>query len=300
MHESPQDLMVARKMLAGSSPFAQIAFVSGAGRRCELGGLYQGASAFLVCGGPSLEALELTELARRGIFSLAMNNAWSVVRPTAQLSVDNPQKFLSAGWLDPGVLKFTPARHADVLIREPAPVGHPIVTRRRVRDCPATFLFIRNDHFDHTTWTKRRGMQSLNWGQHPKRPDSLGIASVRSCMLAGLHLLYALGFRRVFIIGADFHMGAARPYAWGQSKGAGGISHNLRSYQILDQRFAALDPLWRANGFDVWNATPGSAMRSLRRIAYPTALELASASSAGPIDAAGWYDTTDIPQEPNR
>jgi hypothetical protein len=43
---------------------------------------YRGRHAFLVLSGPSLAATDLSQLARRGIVSMGVNNSWAVHRPT--------------------------------------------------------------------------------------------------------------------------------------------------------------------------------------------------------------------------
>ncbi|MFN5959805.1 MAG: hypothetical protein ACK462_17910, partial [Planctomyces sp.] len=48
----------------------------------SLSGFYRGRSAFLILSGPSLTQLDLSALNKRGIVTMAVNNAWAVHRPT--------------------------------------------------------------------------------------------------------------------------------------------------------------------------------------------------------------------------
>ena len=54
----------------------------------SLGGFYKGRSAFLVLSGPSLNDIDLTQLNRRGIVTMGVNNSWTVHRPTLWTCVD--------------------------------------------------------------------------------------------------------------------------------------------------------------------------------------------------------------------
>ena len=63
------------------------------GHNLFLGDLYRGAAAFLICGGPSLLTHDLTQLQQRGVITLAVNNAATVVRPNLWCCVDDPGNF---------------------------------------------------------------------------------------------------------------------------------------------------------------------------------------------------------------
>ncbi|MFO0081170.1 MAG: hypothetical protein ACK55O_00955, partial [Phycisphaerales bacterium] len=74
----------------------------------SLGGFYRGRSAFLILSGPSLTQIDLSALNKRGVVTMAVNNAWAVHRPTLWTCVDDPGRFIDTGWKDPGILKFVP------------------------------------------------------------------------------------------------------------------------------------------------------------------------------------------------
>lgn len=83
------------------------------GRAAPLGGIYRGQSVFLVCSGPSLSGHDLSLLQQRGIVSLAVNNAATIIRPQLWVSVDDPGNFCDAIWRDPGIWKFVPQGHLE-------------------------------------------------------------------------------------------------------------------------------------------------------------------------------------------
>lgn len=88
------------------------------GRPSGLAGLYYGADMFMIGGGPSLRDLDLSQLQRRGIVSLGMNNVGAYVRPNIWIHGDPPHKFHHAIWYDPGIIKLTPRAKLWNVLRE--------------------------------------------------------------------------------------------------------------------------------------------------------------------------------------
>jgi hypothetical protein len=88
------------------------------GRALHLENLYHGSSCFLVLSGPSSLTNDLSLLRRRGIYTLAVNNAATIIRPNAWVFVDPPEKFHSSIWLDPAVTKFVHQRFLEYSLRE--------------------------------------------------------------------------------------------------------------------------------------------------------------------------------------
>lgn len=119
-----------------------------------LRGILAGGAAFLIGGGPSANDLPLELLAKRGIWSLAVNNSAGHprIRPQAFVCSDPPSKFSHSIWLDPGIMKFVPS---------PKMSGRRAHLRRRTRrgfrglkrtvtQCPNVWGFQRN------SWEERR------------------------------------------------------------------------------------------------------------------------------------------------
>src|SRR5690349_15908250 len=78
----------------------QTAFRDFHGRALHLDNLHFGASCFVVLSGPSSLQCDLSQLQSRGIWSLAVNNAGTLIRPNGWVFVDPPDKFHNAIWLD--------------------------------------------------------------------------------------------------------------------------------------------------------------------------------------------------------
>lgn len=248
---------------------------------------YRGRSAFLMLAGPSLNQLDLSQLTKRGIATMAVNNAWAVHRPTLWTCVDDPGRFIDTGWKDPGILKLVPMAHFDRRLRIQLEDGKMADSAFRVRQMPGVLFYRRNDQFDHRRFLKA---DTVNWGQDGESTDSLGIKGKRSVMLAALHLLHYLGFKTVYLIGADFKMAPDQKYAFAENRSPQSIRHNNVLYDSLKQRFAALRPHFENNGFTVLNATPDSALDTFDRIGFGEAVARAGSECGKPVNTQGWYE----------
>jgi len=259
----------------------------------SLGGFYKGRSAFLVLSGPSLNDLDLTQLDRRGIVTMGVNNSWTVHRPTMWTCVDDPGRFIDTGWKDPGVLKFVPVCHWGRKLRIQAMDGTMRDSAYRVAQMPSVLFFRRSNHFDHERFLTG---DTVPWGNDPKSTDSLGIKGKRSVMLVALRLLHHLGFRTVYLLGCDFRMAANHKYAFDETREAAAIKHNNVLYDSLSRRFEALLPHFEKHRFRVVNCSPGSGLGVFERMTYEDAIAAASAECSKPINTQGWY----TPVEANR
>jgi len=247
---------------------------------------YRGKSAFLVLSGPSLAQLDLAQLNRRGVVTMAVNNAWSLHRPTLWTCVDDPGRFIDTGWKDPGILKIVPVSHFDKRLRVQNPDGSFRASAFKVRQMPGVLFYRRSDHFDHGRFLKN---DTINWGQDGEHTDSLGIKGKRSVMLAALHLLHYLGFRTVYLLGCDFKMAGDRKYAFDENRSAQAIRHNNILYESLHKRFEALKPHFDQQGFKVINCSAGSELSVFERMEFADAVEAAGAECGKALNTAGWY-----------
>ncbi len=229
----------------------------------DLPSRYLGASAFLICGGPSLATMDLAKLRQPGIMTFGVNNSVKTYRPDFWTHVDSSDRFLRSAFLDPRIMKFTPAGLQNGLLFDSDKWEY---LDTRVKDCPNVVYYGRHTGFNPSDFLQAG---SICWGN--EAPNGGG----RSVMLVALRLLYELGFRRVFIIGADFKMSAEHTYAFRQSRAAGAVANNTKLYQILNERFAALRPHFEAAGFHVYNCTPGGGLTAFPRMSYELAIEAA-------------------------
>ena len=247
---------------------------------------YRGRRAFLVLSGPSLATVDLSQLSRRGIVSMGVNNSWAVHRPTLWTCVDEPRRFLDVGWKDPGILKVIPAEHARGRLRVQLGGERFRASQFTVRDMPSVLLYRRSDFFDPKRFLDR---DTVSWGCASRFTDTLGIKGKRSVMLAAVGLLQHLGFSEVYLVGADFRMDAGHRYAFSEWRSRDAIRHNQMLYSALDRRFAALRPAFERVGFRVLNTTPGSGLKAFDHIDYGEAVGRAAAECGKEFTTEGWY-----------
>ena len=74
-------------------------FFTREGASMPLIGHYRGGSAFLLCNGPSMAKLDLTQLNKPGIMTFGMNNGAKTFRPNFWTCVDDPKRFLKSIWI---------------------------------------------------------------------------------------------------------------------------------------------------------------------------------------------------------
>lgn len=245
-------------------------------------------SAFLVASGPSLRKVDLRQLEQRGIFSMAINNAWSMFRPTAWTFSDSVGSFIEQGWFDPGIMKFVPAPQKEGRIVRKVE-GEFKELDWRAWQMPNCWFYNRDSQFDHKTFLTST---TVNWGQDDGKEDALGLKGGRSTLLAGFRLLTVLGFTRIYLLGVDFEMGGENGnYAFEQERTPQSIKGNNQTYEILHRRFDALKPELERFGIKVYNCNPDSKLKTFEFLDYNEAVQQATENClASGIDTSGRYD----------
>lgn len=247
-----------------------------------LGDMYRGRSAFLICGGPSFGQLNHDLLRQPGILTMGINNSVKTFRPNLWVSVDDPSHFIRSTWLDPTITKFVPICHANKRIFNNDAWRW---TPWQVRDCPAVHYYKRNEHFQADQFLHE---DTFNWGNHKNHGGG------RSVMLVAVRLLFHLGIRRVYLLGADFKMDEKTRYHFEQSRSTSSIRGNMSTYQKLNGWFKELRPRFEREGFHVFNCNPDSHLTAFDHVPYEQAIGQALAEW-GNIDVAtertaGLYD----------
>jgi hypothetical protein len=248
---------------------------------------WKGCAAFLVCGGPSLKSLPYHRLAERGICSLGINNVAGLVPVKAFTCCDPAMKFHHGIWLDGGVIKLVPKRRLGTSIRVKQD-GVFQTSSVLVRDCPAVYGYRHGGCFDHqtflTSWEASWGV-SLGW--HEKT----GRARILFTFFLGLRLLHYLGVRRIYLLGADFHMTPENSYAFGTARHDGAAASNNNSYRQANLYCQDLKPVLAQAGVEVYNCNPDSGLRAWEHVPFAEALEdCRGAVPSGDFDLDHWYD----------
>lgn len=266
----------------------------------DLRGLYRGATCFVALGGPSMRQVPAYLLLQRGIIIASTNNNPAAlpapIRPHIWLHTDDCRKFHDSLWRDPSILKFTPTRcwHADYKRRG----NYYKNIRRKVAgefeplgpqawEMPNVIGYERSSDFNPDTWLHE---PSVNRGNDKRSAARNHYPHVINTMFSILKLLYVLGFARVYLLGADFRMGYATPYAFGQAKNEGGVNGNNAAFKKMNSMFSLLKPRMWAAGFEVYNTTKPSGMTAFPYRGLTRAVGEVAGQFENQLDGAGWYE----------
>lgn len=270
-----------------------------------LRGMLAGQSTFLVCGGPSAKSVAYHRLAERGIFSLGVNNVAGMVPVSAFTCSDPPMKFHWGIFADPKIMKFLPVPKLGAgkqrgQLRTKDSDGTFRWMGRCAKDCPNVWGYERRSWMmpDHTFFTEPYAA----WGNQQVGVDRCLQPKTACTMLLGFRLLYYLGSRRIFLLGADFEMkhgiGATGNYAFGQERDEDAIKSNNNQFAITNGWLCALEPVFRRFGLEVYNCNPVSGLTAFSHVPFEDALEdCRGPVPSGEFDLSGWYESKDSTKE---
>ena len=260
-------------------------FFNGDGKSVELEDLYKGSAAFLICGGPSLASVDFDLLRRPGVLTMGVNNSVKLFRPNLACTVDDPANFVRSLWFDPTILKFVRQYYTKPHYKENGENSSLVfdsdarqITDIEVKNCPATVFYKHNSNFSPEQFLTE---ETVCWGDVGVKapvggesfPDGEKGPNVRSVMLVALKILYRLGVRQVYLLGADFKMTATNSYAFDQGRDRINVNYNNRAYVVMAERFRQIKPYFEASGFEVFNATQGSMLKEFDSIPYMDAVD---------------------------
>lgn len=223
-------------------------------RPVDLQEAYKGQTAFLLCGGPSLNEMDLSLIPDTATIA-AVNQVGATHRkPHIWFGVDHPKRFHASIWEDPTIMKFASADHrADkysILVD-----GQWVAANRGPGDTPNTF-FINCDN----PWGGKLFLQrTTSWST---------VHGNRTTMLLALRMLYWLGFRTVYLLGCDFKMSYHASYAFNQQHSPQNRWKNNIKFGMLNSSFDMLKSVFDEHGYRVYNCTPGGHLYALPRLDY--------------------------------
>jgi hypothetical protein len=270
---------------------ARLYCYNNSGQSISLENMYRNQQVFLTLSGPSLNSYDLSHLSKRGVMTMGVNNSWSVVKPNLWVSVDDPGNFLDIGWKDPTITKFVPVGHFHKLLVVKEGEGNFRPSQYRVQDMPGVYYFRRNLKFRAKSFLTEN---TINWGVDDDVVDELGCKGGRSVMMAAVKLLYYLGFRTIYLLGADFNMEVGKQnYAFKQDRTESSVKGNNHTYNSLNKRFTALLPEFNESGLKIYNCYKESGLKAFPYLSYDKAVAKAASTCAKQIDTEGWYDRKD-------
>lgn len=217
---------------------------------------WRGSSCFLCCCGPSLATTPLELLNQRGLLTAAVNQAGATipVRPNFWFAYDSPGRFHERIWCDPGIMKFVRAVHQNLNTRRFDASGNRWVSSRPVQDFPNVWFVDNGFGFTPEAFL---GLAPPAFGGKFVQPDG-HTRETKSVFLVAVRLLYWLGIREIYLVGADWHCRPEEPYGFAIAKSRGACGANNTTLEIVRQWMHAMRPHFEAAGLNVWNCTPGS------------------------------------------
>lgn len=139
----------------------------------------------------------------------------------------------------------------------------PITTRKNVYWFKLAQKYRSETYFSDDT---------VQWGNDSHAVDEHGIQGRRSIMLAHFRLLHHIGFRKIYLLGVDFQMDAAKPYCYDRVKAPSACSQNNILYESLKVRLAVLYPEMLKAGLEVFNCNPNSKLEVFPYCSFEDAL----------------------------
>ncbi len=272
----------------------------------SLRNLLAGRAAFLVCGGPGANQLELETLNRRGIWSMAVNNmaGHPRFRPSAFICSDPPLKFHHGIWLDPTIMKFVPvvkfkATRSSLKRKVDDENFVPLTfdgNDVKVPDCPNVWAFGRRSwmQLDDSFFLEHEAA----WGNHSSGVARTGLEKTVNTMLLAIRLMYYLGCRTIYLLGVDFYMapapseGVTGNYAFGELRDKSAVDTNNEQFRVVNGWLTKMqtDGLFDRFGLKIFNCNEKTQLRAFYRVPFSTAVEdVLREFPSEPFDLKNWY-----------
>lgn len=252
--------------------------------KIDLSNMWSPSSAFLVCGGPSLNDIPKEKLNERGILSLAVNNSAGHVQSTAWVFGDPQTKFHHGCHLDPKNITFAPIGKLFKTIQIKDKNGLFKQTNIRLCDCPSVYGFSRQSYFDENTFLTDT---FAHWG--PNTNTQKVEFKVLDTMFLAIRLMYYMGCKKIFMLGVDFNLEVDQPYAFKQDKFVN-EKRNDR-YRKTNLLLKKLKPVLQDNDFNIYNCNPASRCDVFEYVNFQDAYkECKGGVPNEPFDLSQWYE----------
>ena len=258
-----------------------------------LRGMISSKSVFLIGGGPSINALPLELLAKKGVWSLAINNvaAHPRIRPQAFIAADPPEKFSHSIWADPGIMKFIPIQKLG---------GQRGNLRRKIdgqfepfgqaHQAPNVWAFERRCYL----WPDDRFFSDdgAMWGNLDEGVDRTGEPKTVNTFFLAIRLLHFLGAKKIFLIGLDFKMALDYGYAFNQARDAQAVASNNDQFEIAGDWLFRMQEhgVFARAGIQIFNCNFESGLRAFPFKPFEEAVKEAQGVCETTPSLDGWYE----------
>ena len=222
-------------------------------RTAELRDIFHGRTAVLIGGAPSLKEQPYQLLEQRGVLTMAMNNAGTIVRPTMFVCGDHPDCYEPQLLLDPTIMKFGPLCWAETKTKQ-----H--ISDRKFWSFPNMYFYMQ--------------VVKIPWDEY--LADRAEVPWYSNTLLSSIHILYGLGVRRIILAGSDFMFGKNSDYAHGQVLGSLEKKWNLDLYNSIVRELRLLKPIFERAGLELLDSSKNSRLNMVyRHISLEEAVDMA-------------------------
>lgn len=233
-------------------------------RTADLSDICTGQTAILVGGAPTLKQQPLELLARRGVLTLAMNNAAMHFQPSLWCGVDRPECYEPQILLDPGIMKFGNYAHADTQLD-----GR--YDARQYLAMPNMYFYLLEDNVQWDEYLATR--KAVPW--------------YNNTLFTSIYILYHLGIRRIILAGSDFGTAPdGSMYAHSTDLDNLQVKWNLDLYNSQVHELRRLKPVFDKAGLEFLDCSVNSRICQVyRKITMEQAVELClERFPANPVD----------------
>jgi hypothetical protein len=257
-----------------------------------------GRPAFLIGGGPSANSFDMSQLQRRGLWSMAVNNVAGHFRVNSFVCSDPPSKFHDLIWRDPSVMKFVPLpkltnRGRGQIRTKIDGVVQPLLKSNgqpmTTADCPNVWGFARRSWwaYDDTFFSE----DHATWGNGNDGVLRTKNEKVFCTLLLAMRLLYYLGSRRIFLVGVDFMM-TDTGYSFGQGRTSKAVSNNNAQYRVVNDGLCTMAKagVFKRAGFDIFNCNQNSGLRAFPYVPFDDAVKVSLKDFPTDHSLDGWYE----------
>lgn len=239
-----------------TSGYTKINFYKDKSNLLDINDLWLNQKVFLLCNGENRNKFDLDLLNQSGIMSMTMNNGGNSFKSTFWTGQDTPTKFVESIWLDPKVMKFVPLKHRNLRFSS--------IVSGQICECPNMIYHKRSSVSTLTDWFTSA---EVNWNTTVECG-----ANYRSSMLSAIHILYALGFRTIYILGADFIMSPEHKYCFDEDRSPKSINHNNAMYKASIVWFQKMESKLKELGLEIYNCDPESNLKVVPLCDYKEAI----------------------------
>ena len=217
---------------------------NGLARSSDLENLFKGGRALLIGGAPSLLEQPLAELSKRGVLTMAMNNAARHFQPDLWIGSDNPACYDPRILLDPKITKFAPRSHSEEHLGEE-------YAGWKFREMPRMFFYGQDADVPYADFLERH--QGVPW--------------YKNTLMAAIHVLYRLGIRSIILGGSDFGMSKdGRMYAHPSTMGSLQKKWNIALYNSQAETLRIMQKYFKSKNLEIIDCSVNSRLGEVYRI----------------------------------